>query len=90
MDILKWVLLAAGAYVVLVILDQKAWDATAASCNSLCPVGKTYWGQQDSSSPIISNPNNQIAAPTYCNCPAYTQFQQQWGWLQPFIPNIEI
>jgi len=86
---LKWVLGAGAAYVVLVILEQRAYSQAAASCNAQCPIASTYWIPGDAPVVAAGNPAG-LKIPTFCNCTAYNQFQQQWGWFAPFVPSIEI
>ena len=75
---------AVAAWLVLWHLNQTAYAGVAATCNAQCPP-PAFWIPADAP---LSQPGAPVQA--VCPCSAYTQFQTQWGWFEPFVPHIEL
>jgi hypothetical protein len=77
---MKDALLFAGvgvvAWIVLIKLSNNAYDTVAATCNAQCKPPSVWAAAAGTASQPL------------CACAAYTQWQNQWGWFEPFVPQI--
>jgi hypothetical protein len=88
-NVLLFGLAGLAGYIALNYMSNAAYSKAAATCNAQCPVGTTYWDPADA--PVVASGNpSGLAAPTLCQCAAYTQWNNSWGWFQPYAIHISL
>ena len=76
---MKWIIGGAVAYGVLVYLNEHSYESAAAACSA----------QTFPNAPAVNGVSMpQMGAGPWCA--QYNTWQSQWGWMQPFIPQISL